>query len=141
MFPCEFLKLYPLRVRKLVLIFPVIFLACAGGGPRAPVLRGAYPNPMIFGESSYYSEDARAALRRFINPVRSVLEDSLGFKLGEPDFKGIGFEGDTSVFWFFFPALGGPLRKHHPIYAGAWVYLVVEADTARAVYFKELPWE
>ncbi len=128
-------------MRKLGLLFPLILLACASGRPDIPIMRGPYPKALIFGEASYYTEDARVAVRNFINPVRGELEDSLGFKLREPDFRGIAFEGETRIFWFFFPAFGGPLRKHHPVYAGAWVYLVVEADTARAIYFKELPWE
>ena len=136
--PCES-QLYPLCMRKL--FFLGLFLACASGGPNTPMTRGPYPKALIFGESSYYTEDARAAVRNFINPVRGKLEDSLGFKMREPEFKGIAFEGDTTVFWFFFPALAGPMRKLHPIYAGAWIYLVVQADTARAIYFKELPWE
>ena len=128
-------------MRKLGFILPLALLACASGKAGTPLLRGPYPKALIFGESSYYTEDARAAVRKFINPVRRELEDSLGFKLREAEFKGIAFEGDTAVFWFFFPALAGPLRKTHPVYAGAWVYLVVQADTARAIYFKELPWE
>lgn len=128
-------------MKKLGLLFPIVLLACTSGKANTPLFRGPYPKALVFGESSYYSEDARVAVRDFINPVRGELEDSLGFKLRDADFRGIAFEGDTKVFWFFFPAFAGPLRKTHPVYAGAWVYLVVQADTARAIYFKELPWE
>jgi|GEM_PF-1923234 hypothetical protein len=130
-----------MAMKKLGFLTLLVLLACASGKTNTPLFRGPYPKALIFGEASYYAEDARAAARRFINPVRSELEDSLGFKLKEGELRGVAFEGDTTVFWFFFPALAGPLRKTHPVYAGAWVYLVLESDTARAIYFKELPWE
>ena len=119
----------------------MIVLACASDKADTPLFRGPYPKALIFAEGSYYAEDARVAVKNFINPLRAEIEDSLGFKLRDAEFRGIAFEGDTTVFWFFFPAFAGPVRKLHPIYAGAWIYLVVQADTARAIYFKGLPWE
>jgi hypothetical protein len=130
-----------MAMKKLGLLLPLVLLACASGKTNTPLFRGPYPKALILGEGAYYAEDARAAVRKFINPARGAIEDSLGFKLRDAEFRGIAFEGDTTVFWFFFPALAGPLRKTHPVYAGAWVYLVLESDTARAIYFKELPWE
>ena len=116
-------------------------LACAGPAFQGSLIRGFYPNPTVQMDRKTYQASADDAAKRFLFPYWHQIEDSLGFSLGTPEYRGAEREGDTLIFRFFAPAIGDMLHKQHPVFAGAFLEICVENDTARAIYFKELPWE
>ncbi len=123
-------------------IFAVILvLACASPAFQGPMLRGFYPGPTVQMQTETYEADAFDAAKKHLYPYWHQIEDSLGFSMATPEYRGTQRAGDTLIFKFFAPAIGDILHKQHRIFAGAFLEICVENDTLRAIYFKELPWE
>jgi len=128
-------------VRKITFL-ALALLACTGARFHPDLIRGFYPNPQIQVDRAAHEAEAMRAAKDYLYPAWNEIQDSLGFNISSHiEYRGVGYDGDTLIYRFFSSAIGDPIRKLHPIFAGAFLQVVIVADTPRIIYFKELPWE